>query len=854
MLVRETERVKSVRLLLGADPTPEPLAQRRKPDDPREPEFTRLRVRSGLERLERSLREDRDILPFEMAQDRALRELVEFLRSGKVETRRYSRHFLHAKAFILRGPEAGLVSGSSNLTRAGLSTNLELNLGHHEAPLVGRVERWFEELWREAEPFDLASIYDEMLAAYPPYLLYLLVLWHLYRDEIEEEKRETGGIPLTTFQLHGVWRAKRILRELGGVLIADGVGLGKTFTAGEIIDEYRRRRQRVLLVCPAALRDTTWERFLNQNQLLAECLSFEQLANDRQLGVSGTHLRNPLEDYALVVVDEAHNYRNPDAPTRAEVLRKLLRGPRRDLVMLTATPVNNSLWDLYHLLRFFLKQDALLAGHGVRSIREKFELAMREDPYDLSPDLLYPVIDATTVKRTRRFVKRYYANDTIRGLDGTKVPIRFPRPVAISVRYDLDSILPGFFHRLEQILMPAQGRPELTMARYQAERFTKGTPVEGQDTALVGLLRSALLKRFESSAESFRRTLGKMGQEHHAFLTALARGKVVRKEFFREFSASDAELDLDEALEGSEHADDASNYDSEKLRQAVESDLLLLKEMISTVSAVDARSDPKLAALAEELSRIVNQVAREGADEEMCRQKRKVLVFSHYEDTINWVEHYLKVLVKHDRRLACYRDRIASVSGADARDGVSREKALHGFAPVSTEALPPESEDLFDLLLCTDVLAEGMNLQQSRHVVNYDLPWNPMRLVQRHGRIDRINSQHDTVFLRTFFPTGNSTPFSISRSECVGSSLRQPPPWGSRHHPSKGRARANRHSRRPATRSRNSVVRILPFSKTAVPKRLPRRESCIGRSFARRCKSSVRPLSAALAHRLRDDR
>jgi hypothetical protein len=258
---------------------------------------------------------------------------------------------------VFRGAERGILAGSANLTRAGLQTNLDLVLGHHEDPLVGRVEEWFESLWRDAVPFDLAAIYAELLAEVPPYLVYLKVLWHLYHAELEEEEKETGRIPITTFQKHDVWRARNILAKSGGVMVADGVGLGKTYTAGE-------RRQRVLLVCPASLRDTTWERFLNDHQRLVECLSYEELANDTQLGGDEGHLRNPLDDYALVVVDEAHNYRNPDTAKRAAILRRLLAGKRRDLLLLTATPVNNSLWDLYHLLRLFMKQDASLADRS----------------------------------------------------------------------------------------------------------------------------------------------------------------------------------------------------------------------------------------------------------------------------------------------------------------------------------------------------------------------------------------------------------------------------------------------------------------------------------------------------------
>jgi len=754
LIAREARHLPKIRLLLGADPTPEAALRPRKPGEPREPEFTRRRVREGLVQLEQSLRRDRNFLPFEQAEDGSIRNLLEFLRSGRIEVRRYESQFLHAKAFVFRGVERGVLAGSANLTRAGLQSNLELVLGHHGNPLVGRVEAWFEELWDEAVPFDLAAIYEELLAEYPPYLIYLKVLWQLYHTELEEEETELGTIPITTFQKHGVWRARKILAQYGGAMIADGVGLGKTFTAGEIIRDYRSRRQRVLLLCPAALRDTSWDRFLHDYDFDrgVECLSYEELANEAQLGGTQEHLNYPLDDYALVVVDEAHNYRNPDAPKRAAILRRLLSGRRRDLLLLTATPVNNSLWDLYHLLRYFMKQDAWLADRGVLSIRERFEQARRVDPAGLSPDLLYPIIDATTIKRTRRFIKKHYASDLIRGADGRMMPIRFPEPVASSIGYDFDAALPGFFARLEEILMPPGAPPLLRMARYQPEQYPAGSADGTADSALVGLLRSALLKRFESSAEAFRRTVGRMIREHAAFLDALEHGWVVRKEFFRELSAADDESELEELLGTSEHSEPAAAYNVARLSEHVREDLELLRELAQTTARVEHRQDPKLAALVEELAQIVRQAEEEAIDGEDARQKRKVLVFSQYEDTIDWIEEHLRYVLYRDERLAPYRERLASVSGADSRHGISRDAAIRGFAPISTRALPPHAVDRFDLLLCTDVLAEGMNLQQCRNVVNYDLPWNPMRLVQRHGRVDRIGNAHPRVFLRTFFP------------------------------------------------------------------------------------------------------
>jgi len=752
LLANEAQHVPHIRLLLGADPTPEALLSRRTPYDPMEPEFTSRRIAQGLVQLEKGLRRDRNLLPFSPQGDLAIRRLLDFLRSGRIEVRRYEGQFLHAKAFLFRGAERGVLVGSSNLTQAGLMTNLELVLGHYGDPLVTRVEDWFDSLWGEASPFDLAAIYAEILAQFPPYLIYLKVLWHLYGAELEEEERDAGRIPITTFQRHGVWRARKILAKYGGAMIADGVGLGKTFTAGEIIRDYRERRQRVLLVCPASLRDTTWKRFLNDYQLLVESVSYEELANDRQLGGDQPHLGNPLDDYALVVVDEAHNYRNPDTPKRAAILRRLLSGRKRDLLLLTATPVNNSLWDLYHLLRFFVKQDAWLADRGVLSIRGRFEEAMHTDPFDLSPDLLYPIIDATTVKRTRRFIKKYYANDMIRGADGRMVPIRFPKPIASSIGYDLDAALPGFVARLEEILMPEEASALLRMARYQPERYPVSGAVDGNDSALVGLLRSSLLKRFESSIEAFRSTVGRMIKEHKTFLDALAHGRVLRTVLLRELSAAEDDGEIDDLPEIGENVEDAAAYDVARLSADVRADLVLLQEMADATAQVRPERDPKLTALVNELAAVAHQAASEAVDEDDSCQKRKVLVFSHYEDTIDWIEKHLGRAIARDPRLSAYRGRVASVSGADTRGGIRREKALFGFAPVSTGAIPPDTEDRFDLLLCTDVLAEGMNLQQCRNVVNYDLPWNPMRLVQRHGRVDRISSPHTKVYLRTFFP------------------------------------------------------------------------------------------------------
>ena len=756
------QTVPAVRLLIGADLAFSAMKERKRLNETPEA-FEQRRLCIGLRHVEDELHRDRDHLPFTPANARLLGKLIAALRAGNMEVRRYEKAFLHAKAYIITtsgdaySRPGGIIVGSSNLTGAGLTRNLELNLGCYERPVVEQAKQWFEDLWAEAEPYDLALIFKSMLEPYRPWDVFIRVLWHLYGEEVEEDTAADDNLPLTSFQKHGVARALRLIEETGGVIVADEVGLGKTFIAGEILQRYHSRRQRVLLICPAALRDSTWKRFLTTHQLFVECLSFEQLASDVQLcaprGTTAGHaqLQRPLAEYQLVIVDEAHNYRNPDAPTRAGTLRRLMFGQKRELLLLTATPVNNSLWDLYHLLRFFLRQDTHLVGRGILSIRERFERAMREDPSSLSPDVLYPVIDATTVKRTRQFVKKHYANDTITGPEGNPLPIVFPRPMALSVRYQLDDLLPGFFDYLERALNPDDGE-SIVFARYMPQTYLlhRDNEEDARARALVGLLRSGLLKRFESSVCAFRQTVQKMVYEHGVFLEALDAGYVVTTAFMKELSADDDAV-FEDVLGQTQHQDDSARYDAPGLRAAVKRDRAILQDLAERVAVVTPDRDPKLEALADALVRIAEQAECEATDDSDERQKRKVLVFSFFEDTVAWIRDYLKNTVRERSALRPYCSRVAVVSGSDELGEVSRQAAVQGFAPVSMEA-PKGTEDRYDLLITTDVLAEGVNLQQCRHIINFDLPWNPMRLVQRHGRIDRIGSPHSRVFMRTIFP------------------------------------------------------------------------------------------------------
>jgi superfamily II DNA or RNA helicase len=752
-----------LRLLIGAEPQQEGTERWRQPEEPRGAAYERQRIDDALQTLDANLKRDRDLLGFSREIDENLQDLVQFLRSDRVEVRRHEDGFVHGKAYLFSDTD-GVIAGSSNFTGAGLNSNLELNLGAYDPHVTDRVHEWFDDLWAESEPYDLAELYDARFEPYDPYLIYLRVLYERYGEELDAERDEDGGLNLTTFQDDAVRRANRFLDEHGGVIVADEVGLGKTYIAGELLHQYvNENRQRALVVAPAYLRDGMWEQKPAEWGVQFETVSYAQLRNDRQLGGDANNLDLELDQYQLVVIDEAHAFRNPGTQ-QSHALQTLLRGdPPKDVVMLTATPVNNSLWDLYYLLSYFIKNDATFATDGIRSLRGRFKEAQAEDPSELSPDLLFDVLDETTVRRTRQFIKTFYENAMMPTDDGGEVRITFPDPHPKRVDYTFSETFgDDYFEDVARGL--AAGEREdaaLTLARYRPSHYLDDEP-DATEESLVGLLRTGLLKRFESSGYAFANTLDRMIRQNRAALELMDSGYFPDPDAIDEWVETDSDDGLDEVFAD---ASDGriplarADRDPAELRADIETDIEILDRWRTGAQRVRRDDDEKLHELKATLEDVVEQ-ARSDAQRETIedaereaafRQNRKVLLFSYYEDTVDWIYEYLTEAVEADETLSCYEGRIAAVVGDGTKYGVSRESAVHGFAPNSGDA-PPGATDEFDILIATDVLGQGVNLQDARTVINYDLPWNPMRVVQRNGRIDRVNSPHSDIYPTTFFP------------------------------------------------------------------------------------------------------
>lgn len=796
LLADELERAPRVRLLLGAEPEQDAV----RAVNARDADFD-VRLHEAIKKHDGWLAAERDMMGFARVSTTEARRMVEWLTSvdpegvARVEVRRYSGGFLHGKAYVVEDPATtAAIAGSSNLTYAGLSHNAELNLGTGGGTNAAhKVHDWFEHFWSLSDPYDLAGLYGRLWDAHEPWSIYLRMLWELYGEHLEEEKTPKTGLQLTRFQADGVARMERLLDEHGGVLVADEVGLGKTYLAGEVI--YRTanlNKQRVLIVAPAALKKSMWEPFLKEHDFSrwVEVYSYEEVRNKLDpKSLSHKEFLREIEGYSLVVIDEAHNLRNAGAQRSGAVDKVITAGTgNKRVVLLTATPVNNSLTDLETLVKYFIRDDARFASLGIPSIREYIKRAQAMEPANLTPEHLFDLMDQVAVRRTRKFVKEHYAGDLIAAPGGKLVPIKFPAAKPRRISYDLDeaglALIDAMVYALDDPGDPQVSRAweersrdpkRLMLARYLSSMYTLDHDLEQYQITNAGLLRSGLLKRLESSPHALHASLERMIFSHEAFLVALEKGYVLKGEALADWATADSD-DLDEFVAEFDDAEKdnlieaAGGYHAEALEGDVRSDIALLGSLRALAKTVIDAAEPKVATLVTELTRIAEDaraIDRAGIPH---ADRRKVIIFSAFTDTIIPIHEAVLAAIESapaGSALGDYRNRVAppimgsyaKVHSRGATGGVDqggRATTIAGFAPETAGARDQDgtlfSEDEFDILFTTDVLAEGVNLQQAGQMINYDLPWNPMRIVQRHGRVDRIGSKHDYVRLGLFFP------------------------------------------------------------------------------------------------------
>lgn len=793
LIADELEKAPRVRLLLGAEPEQEIIRAISDADADRN-----NRLSDAIKRHSDWIIAERDALGFTKEASVQAKRLVEWLKQVdssaqlKVEVRRFTKGFLHGKAFISEDSALpAVLAGSSNFTRAGLSLNAELNLGYGAGDQVhgNLVREWFEHYWEQSDPFDLAAIYEEQWKDHSPWTIFIRMLQELYGNDLDDDMPRKMQLNLTQFQSDGVARSIRLLDSLGGVLIADEVGLGKTYLAGELIARSANElRQNVLIVCPASLKTGMWEPFLEKHDFSrrVKVFSYEEI----RIRMEEEDFKRSMDDFALVVIDEAHNLRNPTAQRSEAIDRAILAGDNpKKVVLLTATPVNNSLTDLETLIKYFVRDDAQFAAENIPSIKEYIKNAQDLEPELLSPEHLFTLMDQVAVRRTRKFVKDNYPGQEIEGPNGQKMIIEFPTPKVNRIDYELDDLGNELISKVVYALdlpddIPLAARynerkndpGRLILARYISSAYLLNGGIERFQIANVGLIRSGLLKRLESSPQALNTTLTKLVNAHKAFLKALKLGYILKGEALREYTSSDdADLDLfienlDE--EAQQDVEKVTLYEVKVLQADVESDLVLLSELQVLAEKSAKTNDLKAKQLVDELVDIATKSRKADPRGVSSGDRRKVIVFSSFADTI--IDLHARVKDAIDKSgataLTDYKGRLAEplmggnlsnkkLGYAGGVDQGHRSKIMAEFAPETAGEFnadgKPISPDKYDIILTTDVLSEGVNLQQAGRIINYDLPWNPMRIVQRHGRIDRIGSKHATVEMGLFFPTAH---------------------------------------------------------------------------------------------------
>ena len=661
------------------------------------------------------------------------------------------------------------------------------------------LSQWFDLQWStlgadakvKSELIDALQAYAVRRA---PYLVYTLILKHLFSssgEDFDEDRivKSATGIRNTTvwkklykFQRDGVVGAIDKLNRFGGCIIADSVGLGKTFEALAIIKYHELRNDRVLVLCPKRLRDnwTLYKANDRRNFLACDRFNYDVLNHtdlSRDGGLSGdidlAHVN--WGNYDLVVIDESHNFRNKKTPRQGSetrydrLMRRIIReGVRTRVLMLSATPVNNRMADLRNQIAFATEGDDIaLLDHGIGSIDSTTRLAQKQfnrwldlDESERTPTRLiemlgfdyFTLLDLLTIARSRKHVEKYY---------GIAETGKFPeRLKPINIKADVD--LTGEFRSIREInreirrLNLASYAPLRYVLPHRQEAYDRkySTEIRGgegffrqvdREESLIHLLRVNVLKRMESSVSSFALTVQRQLRDVEAMLARIEN----HVEEVEEVEIEDIDLDdpaFESLLVGRKVKVLLKDVDLIRWRQDLIEDRNRLATLHAAAAQVSADRDAKLAALSEVIERKCSSPINPG--------NRKIIVFTAFADTARYLYEQLAPWAKSRLNLET-----ALVTGTGSNrvtlPGLRKDLAsiLSAFAPRAKER-PQEldSEGELDLLIATDCISEGQNLQDCDWLINYDIHWNPVRIIQRFGRIDRIGSPNTCIQLVNFWP------------------------------------------------------------------------------------------------------
>lgn len=699
-------------------------------------------------------------------------------------------------------PMNGFTTVDIGCERGNNSYNM---VNRFEAPFSTSYLQLFETLWNDKDKIqDVTDVMIENITtAYnenSPEFIYFMILYNVFSeflDDISEDElpNEATGFKqskiwnlLYDFQKDAVLAIINKLERYNGCILADSVGLGKTFTALAVVKYYENRNKSVLVLCPKKLAEnwnTYKDNYLN-NPIAADRLNYDVLFHT---DLSRTHgFSNGLDldrlnwgNYDLVVIDESHNFRN-GAGTHAnthenryvKLMDKVIRaGVKTKVLMLSATPINNRFVDLKNQLAIAYEGDSENMNkqlNTTKTIEEIFKQAQRAfntwsklEPEAKTTDVLlrtldfdfFELLDSVTIARSRKHIEKYYDTTEIGKFPERKKPIsRRPQLTDLNSAINYNEIyeqlrlLTLCIYTPSNYIFPSKMQKYIDLTHNKGDNLTQ----TGREEGIRKLMSINLLKRLESSVNSFQLTLKRIKTLIENTIKAIDDFEKYGATDIDMYEASDSEFDMDDGnteyfTVGKKVKIELADMDYMSWRAELKADVDILELLTLMIADITPEHDSKLQELLKLVSEKIENPINPG--------NKKVLIFSAFSDTAEYLYNNVSTYIKKKYGL----DTAVITGSIDGKTTINGLRAtlnnvLTCFSPISKgrDVLMPESKTEIDVLIATDCISEGQNLQDCDYLINYDIHWNPVRIIQRFGRIDRIGSKNSQIQLVNFWP------------------------------------------------------------------------------------------------------
>lgn len=671
--------------------------------------------------------------------EEGVQKFIDWIKEKKIEIRAYPTQNLHAKLYIMTFREGDrdlgrVITGSSNFTQSGLVDNLEFNVESKNASDYEFAKQKFEELWKDA--VDVSEKYIQTInertwlnSNITPYELYLKFLYEYFKDELARtDEVFTKYLPYDfkrfEYQEQAVLNAKKILEEYGGVFISDVVGLGKTYVSAMLVGQLDGR---TLVIAPPALLNKnnpgSWPNVFSDFHIPANFVSIGKLDE----AISLTEQR----EYRNIIIDEAHRFRT-ETTISYEKIAEICRGKR--IILVSATPYNNSPRDILAQIKLFqnVRKSTIpgcsnleeffgrLEGNLKKVDRHKDYSKFLDITRSNAKQIRDRVLKYLMVRRTRTEIEKYFAEDLKK--NNVKFPeVEDPKPFYYQLNDDEDKIFMKTVRLITQKFKYTRYMPLLYLTKPISQLEEQAQKNMG------GFMKVLLVKRLESSFDAFRKSIDRFIHSYEMFIKEYEKGNVYISKGYINKIFELLEQGDDEAVQKLIDEGKAERYESKDFSPNFETDLKNDLEILKQINSMwqSIKRDPKLETLLKNL------------EKHNVLKNKKIIIFTESKETAE----YLKEKINENF------GKIALLFHGNLPETV-RDTVIQNF-----DARAKDKKDDYGILVSTEVLSEGVNLHRSNIVINYDIPWNPTRLMQRVGRVNRIDTPFDKIYTFNFFPT-----------------------------------------------------------------------------------------------------